>query len=254
MEESRTSQFSLCGNFFAHATRNGALKIWDTRTSKLHQEYTPSSHLASLGSCLQWAPFKMRHGGVEGGGGKKKKKPRMEKAETAAVETLHLVAWGSEPGDVFLYSFAKGELHNRFTGGHVNARINDLCWSSDGTKLFSCAEDRRIAEWDVVAGKLTGSWKADKQPVASLSISADGAFLISASRKIKFWDAKTHQLLQTFAGGVGVLLVFVSFYAVLLYKCLTSPLSPSLFKLNITTANNPERWQYSQTPREDALQ
>jgi len=200
MEESRTSQFSLCGNFFAHATRNGALKIWDTRTSKLHQEYTPSSHLASLGSCLQWAPFKMRHGGVEGGGGKKKKKPRMEKAETAAVETLHLVAWGSEPGDVFLYSFAKGELHNRFTGGHVNARINDLCWSSDGTRLFSCAEDRRIAEWDVVAGKLTGSWKADKQPVASLSISADGAFLISASRKIKFWDAKTHQLLQTFAG------------------------------------------------------
>jgi len=199
MEESRTSQFSLCGNYFAHATRNGALKIWDTRTSKLHQEYTPSSHLASLGSCLQWAPFKMRHGGVEGGGGKKKKK-RMEVAESAAVETLNLVAWGSEPGDIFLYSFAKGELHNRFTDGHVNARINDLCWSSDGTRLFSCAEDRRIAEWDVVEGKLTGCWKADKQPVASLSISADGAFLISASRKIKFWDAKTHQLLQTFTG------------------------------------------------------
>ena len=200
MEESQTSQFSLCGNFFAHTNRNGVLKIWDTQTGKLHQDYTPSSHLASVGSCLQWAPFKMRHGGVGGGGTTKKKKKQRLEAAASAVETLHLVAWGTQPGDIFLYSFAKGELHNRLVGGHSNARVNDLCWSGDGTRLFSCAEDSLIAEWNVVEGKLTASWKGDKQPAASLSISADGAFLISASRKIKFWDAKTHQLLQAFTG------------------------------------------------------
>ena len=161
MEESRTSQFSLCGNFFAHANRNGVLKIWETHSGKLHQDYTPSSHLASLGSCLQWAPFKMRQGSG-GGGTKKKKKQRLDPAaaaESAAIETLNLLAWGTEPGDILLYSFAKGELHNRLVGGHANSRVNDLCWSADGTRLFSCAEDRLLAEWDVVEGKLMDSWK-----------------------------------------------------------------------------------------------
>jgi len=207
MEESRTSQFSLCGNFFAHANHNGVLKVWDTQSGKLHQDYTPSSHLASLGSCLQWAPFKMRQGGG-GGGTKKKKKQKIDSAssattpsaETTAVESLHLVAWGTDSGHILLYSFAKGELHNRLVGGHSNARVNDLCWSTDGTKLFSCGEDRQLAEWDVVAGKLTESWKADHRAAKSISISADGAFLISASRKIKFWDAKSHRLLQIFTG------------------------------------------------------
>lgn len=208
MDESCTSQFSLCGNFYAHANHNGVLKIWDTQTGKLHQDYTPQSHLASLGSCLQWAPFKMRQGGG-GGGTKKKKKPRIDptadlstsfSAESIAVEALHLVAWGTDSGDILLYSFAKGELHNRLVGGHSNSRVNDLCWSADGTKLFSCGEDRLLAEWDVIAGTLTESWKGDNRAAKSISISADGAFLISASRKIKFWDAKTHQLLQTFTG------------------------------------------------------
>ena len=48
------SAFSNSGEFLAHCGQDGKLKIWETSTSRLKQEYTPNHHLASPCSVVGW--------------------------------------------------------------------------------------------------------------------------------------------------------------------------------------------------------
>lgn len=46
--------FSDDGKYYSAITQDGRLRIWDTETNVLKQEYTPDLHLTSPPSCLQW--------------------------------------------------------------------------------------------------------------------------------------------------------------------------------------------------------
>ena len=48
--------FSPNVEFFAHASPDDRLKLWETNTGTLKQEYIPSSHLSATCSCLCWGP------------------------------------------------------------------------------------------------------------------------------------------------------------------------------------------------------
>lgn len=50
--------FSQNGEYLAYSSPDGCLKIWETSTSILKQEYTPSSHLSATCSSLSWGPHK----------------------------------------------------------------------------------------------------------------------------------------------------------------------------------------------------
>lgn len=46
--------FSGDGKYFSLITNDGRLRIWDTETNVLKQEYTPDFHLKAPPTCLQW--------------------------------------------------------------------------------------------------------------------------------------------------------------------------------------------------------
>lgn len=46
--------FSEDGKYYSVISQDGRLRIWDTETNTLKQEYTPDLHLTSPPSCLQW--------------------------------------------------------------------------------------------------------------------------------------------------------------------------------------------------------
>ena len=46
--------FSPNGEYFAYSSPDGTLKIWETVTGILKQEYTPSAHLSATCTCLSW--------------------------------------------------------------------------------------------------------------------------------------------------------------------------------------------------------
>lgn len=46
--------FSDDGKYYSAISQDGRLRIWDTETNVLKQEYTPDLHLTSPPSCLQW--------------------------------------------------------------------------------------------------------------------------------------------------------------------------------------------------------
>jgi len=59
MDNITNSPISLsdCGQYFSYCTLDGQLKIWDTLSGQLKQEYTPSSHLSATCVRIVW-PFK----------------------------------------------------------------------------------------------------------------------------------------------------------------------------------------------------
>ena len=66
--------FSPNGEYLAYSSPDGVLKLWETTTGKLAQEYTPSSHLSATCSCLQWGP---------------NRRPRVSFTETFSLTVCH---------------------------------------------------------------------------------------------------------------------------------------------------------------------
>lgn len=54
MASKSCSAFSNDGKYFANCGNDGILKIWETSTSRLKQEYSPNSHLSLPYSSLTW--------------------------------------------------------------------------------------------------------------------------------------------------------------------------------------------------------
>ena len=59
MAVSTTLAYSLNGEYFAHSSADGTLKLWDTTTGTLKQAYTPSSHLSATCTCLAWGSLRI---------------------------------------------------------------------------------------------------------------------------------------------------------------------------------------------------
>lgn len=53
------SDFSPDGRLFALLDSDGKLKIWDTKHSRLTQEYVPNLHLSSPYTCFVWFASKV---------------------------------------------------------------------------------------------------------------------------------------------------------------------------------------------------
>lgn len=46
--------------YFALASPDGHLRVWETANNRLHQEYVPSAHLSGTCTCLAWAPARLQ--------------------------------------------------------------------------------------------------------------------------------------------------------------------------------------------------
>ncbi|EAX00523.1 hCG16536, isoform CRA_b [Homo sapiens] len=98
--------------YFALASTDGHLRVWETANNRLHQEYVPSAHLSGTCTCLAWAPARLQA----------KESPQRKKRKSEAVgmsNQTDLLALGTAVGSILLYSTVKGELHSKlihFTG------------------------------------------------------------------------------------------------------------------------------------------
>uniref|UniRef100_H3AWU6 WD repeat domain 43 n=1 Tax=Latimeria chalumnae TaxID=7897 RepID=H3AWU6_LATCH len=173
---------------------DGRVRFWDTRSGALRQEYVPSSHLSATCTCLSWGPAGSR-AAKEGPQRKKRKSEAV-----AATEQLDLLAIGTAVGSILLYSTVKGELQSKLLDGEHDSRVNCVRWHQNNGCLYSCSDDKHIAEWDVQTGKVKCKWKGDKGSVACLCISPDGKMLLSAGRTIKLWDLETKEVYRQFTG------------------------------------------------------
>ncbi|CAB1334850.1 unnamed protein product [Coregonus sp. 'balchen'] len=177
--------------YLALFSQDGRLRIWNTDSKILHQEYVPSAHLSATCTCIAWGPCRMAKEGPL----RKKRKSEAGHVE----EQVDLLALGTVVGSIIIYSTVKGALHCTLDGGHSGG-VNCVQWHPEDGLLYSGSDDTHIVEWDLRTGKTCCKWKADRASVTSLCVSPDGKLLLSAGHTIKMWDLKTKELYRKFTG------------------------------------------------------
>ncbi|KAJ8308007.1 hypothetical protein KUTeg_012881 [Tegillarca granosa] len=175
-----TTVISPNGEYILHSSPDGVLKLWETESGVLKQEYTPSSHLSATCTCLSWSPKQQMES--------PRKKKRKKSGQNPSNEENDFVAIGTTAGNILLYN----------EGGHSDV-VNDLAWSLEDNTLYSCSNDHHIAEWNISTGTVNHKWKADKGAVHSLCLCSQHQ-LLSAGRRIKLWNTQTRQVIKNFTG------------------------------------------------------
>ncbi|GBM73312.1 WD repeat-containing protein 43 [Araneus ventricosus] len=183
--------FSYHGEYLAYSSPDGCLKIWETSTGTLKQEFTPSSHLTATCTTLTWGPSQ-----INSNLPKSPKKSRNE--SLSVVGNLQLIAMGTLTGDILLYSFTNAELYSLLQNGHTGA-VNDIYWHHVTNSLFTCSNDQHIIQWDISSGKIKSKWKADKFAVYSICV-IDENRLLSAGNSVQLWDIKQKSVIKSFEG------------------------------------------------------
>uniref|UniRef100_G1PGH0 WD repeat-containing protein 43 n=1 Tax=Myotis lucifugus TaxID=59463 RepID=G1PGH0_MYOLU len=177
--------------FFALASADGHLRVWETANNRLHLDKVPSTHF--IGTCTCAWPTRLQP----------RESPQRKKRKSEPIETsnqIDLLALGTAVGSILLYSTVKGELHSKLvSGGHDN-KVNCIQWHRDNGCLYSCSDDKHIVEWNTQTCKVKCKWKGDNSSVSSLCISPDGKMLLSAGRTIKLWVLETKELYRHFTG------------------------------------------------------
>uniref|UniRef100_A0A3P8RJQ2 WD repeat domain 43 n=1 Tax=Amphiprion percula TaxID=161767 RepID=A0A3P8RJQ2_AMPPE len=177
--------------YLALCAQDGRLRIWNTDSKTLHQEFVPSAHLSATCTCIAWGPCRT----VKEGPQRKKRKSEAVQVE----EKPDLLAMGTAAGSVLIYSTVKGALHCTLDGGHSGG-VNCVQWHPEDSLLYSGSDDTNIVEWDLQTGKTRSKWKADRAAVTSLCVSPDGKLLLSAGQTIKMWDLETKEVYRKFTG------------------------------------------------------
>ncbi|CAF1035269.1 unnamed protein product [Didymodactylos carnosus] len=156
-------------------SQDGIVRFYDTSTSLLKTEFTPSSHLNTACTCLTWAP----KSGLKQNFSKKKRRRTQSNAKSTLEEEdetnntvpdidselkhLDLVAIGTTSGNILLFSVSKATIHSDLHDGHTSKTLtghstnikqfyiyDKLIEENEHPLLFSSAEnDRNLCCWKI---------------------------------------------------------------------------------------------------------
>ncbi|XP_043239355.1 WD repeat-containing protein 43-like [Amphibalanus amphitrite] len=178
---------------FAFSSPDGRLKIWDTDSGTLKQEYVPSSHLSAAATCLSW----------RGQSAGETPRHRKQRARSSGGGGGPLLALGTPTGSVLVYSVLAGDLQTELTadGGTAGgAAIHCVAWDAGGQNVFGGAADGHVLQWAIKNGKVKCKLKAGKSPVFSVCPLPDGATVLTAGRTIVWWELATGTQLRQYPG------------------------------------------------------
>lgn len=181
------SSFSEDGKYFCYSGADGKLKVWETESGILSQEYTPNLHLSSPCTCLTWVASRNSVS-------PRKKKKWKSVEHGSETDTLAL---GTTSGNLLLYSLGHGSMVCQLEGGHSSA-VNHVAWSR-GSNLFSC-DDKHIVEWSVADSSVKSKWKVGTERVTCLLVLSDSNSLLAAGCTIGLWDIPSKKLVRRFTG------------------------------------------------------
>ncbi|GAB2265871.1 hypothetical protein Dimus_000902 [Dionaea muscipula] len=186
--------FSPYLDFFAISSGDGRIKIWDTIKQQVQTEFTnilsnddtnlfsmsERGHLSVDYTCMKWLSFD----------GKKKRK----------LSAMLVLGTGS--GDVLALDVAAGQLMWKFNDCHPGG-VSAISFSKQLSCIYTAGADGMVCEIDPNGGNLVRKFKASVMAVSSMSVSADGKIVGTASAQLKIFNCSDHMKMQKFSGHPG---------------------------------------------------
>ncbi|KPJ02027.1 WD repeat-containing protein 43 [Papilio xuthus] len=187
--------FSGDGKYYSALTQDGRLRIWDTETNVLKQEYTPDLHLTAPPLCLQWISVTRSVSPQKGG-----RRKSISDNETQAI------ALGTTSGKILLYSVEQGKVETVLVDkkNHTNNKVKSLDWHRK-YGLLSCTGDNSIQEWELESAKIRHRYKinVDNKNKQTSGVSAikiiphseqsSAKYIVAASWQLRIWRLQDNQ-------------------------------------------------------------
>jgi WD repeat-containing protein 61 len=120
----------------------------------------------------------------------------------AVARSDDLVAVGSKDGAVYQINLSTGEVHPSKAKVH-HLPVRALCYSRDGTRLYTASDDGLATVLTAEAGEKVGVFKGHLSWVLGVACSDSYVATASADRRVRVWDPETKECLATFEAHTG---------------------------------------------------
>ncbi|EDX06254.1 GD10611 [Drosophila simulans] len=179
------------GQLFASVDEQGVLRIWNTETNTLYQEFTPNLQLSGSCTALTWVSV----------AGSRPKKSRKSLHAQDAGDQLH-IALGTYKGSVVIYSLAEGKISRTLSGDSHDGPVTSITYDNAG-HLYTVGADCRVVVWSLTDERSIAEWQVGPEKPQNIVYLQKSGTLAIGSRQLKVYDIKTKELVETFTGHSG---------------------------------------------------
>ncbi|KAH8402003.1 hypothetical protein KR009_009087 [Drosophila setifemur] len=181
-----------CGQLFASVDEQGILRIWDTETNTLKQEFTPNLQVTGPCTALTWISLAAA----------RPKKSRKSLPIQEATGDQLFIALGTLKGGVAVYSLTEGKIDRTLKGDSHDGAVASIAYDNAG-HLYTVGTDCRALVWSLAEERCTDSWQVGPEKPQHIVYLPKSRTLAVGSRQLKVYDVKTKELVETFTGHSG---------------------------------------------------